>query len=206
MPWPKGRPLSPDMLAKIKAAASSRRGSFEDEFWARVDRRADDECWPWLGHVQASGYGIYSYGARNRGAHRAAWQVATGIEPTVGLTIDHECHNRDGECVGGSACLHRRCVNPAHLRETTIGVNTAAGQLSRMHCVNGHPFSEANTYIRLDNGARECRRCRADAEARRRAKTQRPSPSAPAMAGSGVAASDCSTKISDGVQSHEHPS
>lgn len=42
---------------------------------------------------------------------------------------------------------------------------------SSTHCKNGHLFDEKNTYHRLDMPrGRGCRRCRADAEARRRAR------------------------------------
>lgn len=38
---------------------------------------------------------------------------------TPGLQVDHTCHEADASCPGGVGCLHRLCVNPAHLEEVT---------------------------------------------------------------------------------------
>lgn len=40
---------------------------------------------------------------------------------------------------------------------------------SRTHCVNGHEFTEANTYLRPGRGGRSCRACWADRRAQRKA-------------------------------------
>lgn len=48
------------------------------------------------------------------------------------------------------------------------GLSPAAVNAEATHCVNGHEFTEANTYRRPDKGARCCRRCKADREAARR--------------------------------------
>lgn len=37
------------------------------------------------------------------------------------------------------------------------------------HCVNGHEFTEANTYLRPGRGGRSCRACWADRRAQRKA-------------------------------------
>lgn len=39
----------------------------------------------------------------------------------------------------------------------------------RTHCVNGHEFTEANTYLRPGRGGRSCRACWADRRAQRKA-------------------------------------
>jgi hypothetical protein len=114
------------------------------------------------------GYGWVRLDGKSQPAHRVVYKLAVGpIAP--GLQVDHTCHNEDASCPGGETCLHRRCVNPYHLEAVTNGENsrrsphTLVGRNVRAEaCVNGHPFDEANTYVRKDNGGRVCRKCRAD--------------------------------------------
>jgi hypothetical protein len=90
---------------------------------AKVDQSGGpDACWPWLGEVNYNGYGRASLLGRKRYAHSAVYELLVGPIP-VGLHIDHQCHNADPLCVGGWACLHRRCVNPAHLEPSTRSQN-----------------------------------------------------------------------------------
>lgn len=44
----------------------------------RVDRRADDECWPWLGQFNSKGYGRWYDGERKIQAHRAVYELLVG--------------------------------------------------------------------------------------------------------------------------------
>lgn len=119
-------------------------------------------CVIWTGGTGGGGYGSTSRGP----AHRVGYELLVGpVAP--GLQVDHACHNRDTSCSGGTTCLHRRCVNPYHLEPVTNGENarrsphTRTGRNIRAEvCSNGHPFDEANTYIRKDNGGRVCRACR----------------------------------------------
>ncbi len=98
----------------------------ERRFWAQVDRRGDDECWPWMGFCQKNGYGQYgTTGARL--AHRIAYQYLVGPIPK-GLVLDHLCHTRDVECADNEACVHRRCCNPAHLEPVSRRENIARGR------------------------------------------------------------------------------
>ena len=99
--------------------------------WVVVGK--DDECWPTIGNVGKNhGYGIVSqevFGVQKQiPAHRIMWELFNGpIEE--GMVIDHMCHNEayaDGTCEGG-VCLHRRCVNPAHLQMITKAENTTLG-------------------------------------------------------------------------------
>ena len=46
------------------------------------------------------------------------------------------------------------------------------GWARKTHCVNGHPFDEANTYVRA-NGERNCRRCAAERESAKRARLRK---------------------------------
>jgi len=141
-------------------------------FWAKV-RRSTNGCWRWTSRVDAQGYGQFSVSHRDtQRAYRWAYHVlvapltAKRGEPGH-LQVDHECHNRSKSCAGGPGCLHRRCVNPAHLRAVVAKTNVLAGKgraavfAKATHCLNGHEFTAANTY-RDQDGHRSCRRCRID--------------------------------------------
>lgn len=117
------------------------RSNFTDaqirEFWAKVGRVGDVECWPWLSFRTADGYGKVG----RRGAHRVAYAVTHGEIPD-GLTIDHLCRNR-------------ACCNPAHLEPVTQSVNSKRkyanpDRLYSLTCPAGHP---------REFGRRDCRRC-----------------------------------------------
>jgi hypothetical protein len=144
-------------------------------FMAKVDRRGPDDCWPWLASLH-HGYGQFNTGnragARMTGAHRISYEIHVGPVP-AGLQLDHLCHTRDTSCAGGVACLHRRCVNPAHLEPVTHRVNARRGQSRagkasrRDHCLHGHPYTAENTRTEKRTGSRTCRTCKREREARR---------------------------------------
>ncbi len=99
-------------------------------FWAKVDRRGDDECWPWLGFVSAAGYGQFRFEGVVTYAHRASHTINIGPIPE-GLTVDH---------VRARGCILRSCVNPAHLEAITQTdqILRAFGGTDTF-CANGHP-------------------------------------------------------------------
>ena len=94
-------------------------------------------------------------------AHRAMWEFMVGPIPE-GMTVEHACHTRDPSCRKGVKCLHRRCVNIAHLELLSLSENLSRQHhrnSGKTHCKNGHEFTEANTYWRADGG-RQCTDCR----------------------------------------------
>ena len=126
-------------------------------------------CWLWTGYVRPDGYaelmdekGLHNY------VHRISYRIFHGAM-TDGMEIDHLCRTR-------------HCVNPWHLEQVTGTINMLRGtspfaRNARVtHCPNGHPYDEANTYIRPEGGQRGCRACRNEArrkcDARRRMRCQ----------------------------------
>lgn len=127
----------------------------------RIDHT--EGCWYWTGPLSKDGYGL-TRSTKHRGwmrAHRRIYELLVGPIPE-GLTLDHECHNRDDTCPGGKDCFHRSCVRPDHLIPRLAGPNAVRGvrhYANATHCKHGHPFDEVNTYVDAE-GRRWCRRCR----------------------------------------------
>lgn len=121
-------------------------------FWARVDRRGADDCWPWLAGAVPGGYGRFHVDGRPVATHRFAYELACGPIPD-GLQLDHLCRNRI-------------CVNPAHLEPVTCrenvrrGIGISAVNARKTSCDHGHPLSGDNLVIVC--GRRTCRACRVE--------------------------------------------
>ena len=132
--------------------------SLEERLWPKVDQREPDECWPWLGTHTPEGYGRFVLGPGSVAqAHRVVYEQLVGSIPEE-LVIDHLCRNHE-------------CVNPAHMEPVTNrenclrGFSPLAEAARRTICINGHPYTPGNTYIRPD-GLRGCRACRTAARGR----------------------------------------
>jgi hypothetical protein len=83
--------------------------SYEKRFWAKVDRRGPDECWPWLGGTNGRGYGWFYFGDNRVKAHRIALKLA-GRDIPPGYEPDHLCNNPG-------------CQNERHIEIVTPLVN-----------------------------------------------------------------------------------
>lgn len=126
-----------------------------ESVWGKVAVGAPDACWPWQGSLDSNGYGQHWHDGRLWMVHRDAYTTRTGPIPKD-LTIDHLCFNKV-------------CCNPAHLEAVTPKENTR--RMRRvLECPSGHPYDDANTYVRKFDGAKVCRECRNAYRRKRRAE------------------------------------
>ncbi len=157
---------------------------------------APNGCWLFTGSIDKNtGYGHLSDGnGYPRLAHRLSYEAHKGPIP-AGKILDHTCHNPT-ECKGGKTCMHRRCVNPDHVKPTTQKINTSAersqqfhestgnpriitaqaiaaeNKRNRTHCKKGHEFTDDTVIKNPDGSRRRClicaRICARDSARRRR--------------------------------------
>lgn len=99
-----------------------RRPTLQERFIARVDRRGDDECWPWTGPTNRGGYGRMLWiDGRQHGAHRIAFELAFGWTLESGVV----CHS----------CDNPICCNPHHLWLGTVADNNKDRAIKGRSCV-----------------------------------------------------------------------
>ena len=139
-------------------------GTLAERYWAKVEKRGDDECWGWKAATDGHGYGRIQHTVGNPriiSASQASWEVYHGPIPS-GKVVMHTCDNPP-------------CSNPAHLRLGSMQDNTrdmmAKGRNRNQytgvtHCIRGHEFTPENTYTL--GGARVCRECETGQIRRRR--------------------------------------
>jgi hypothetical protein len=144
--------------------------SLKSRLDAHVSVDPTSGCWHWTGSINKGGYGKIRVESRSQLAHRISFILSGKILPE-GKILDHTCHKPDGSCPGGSACLHRRCINPDHLEPVTHldnaqrglggsigGVASGKTKKAITHCPQGHPYSGENLYT-SSNGHRRCKEC-----------------------------------------------
>jgi len=135
----------------------------KDRFWAKVDKRGPDECWPWTS-ITSKGYGVIYVNPRKRRASQVSWEIANGRPFPDDM---HACHT----------CDNPICVNPAHIFPGTRSDNLSdASRKGRMkhhsraiwtHCSRGHEFTPEHTIV-TKHGHRQCRECKRMHNAKRR--------------------------------------
>ena len=149
-----------------------------ERFWRKITIDTGSGCWVWMGARNSGGYGSIGWNGRVRGAHRLVYEILAGAIPD-GLTIDH---------VAARGCIHKTCVNPAHLEPVTAAENnrrqwdvrgrapevqpksweqafvidgeTITRRPFRTHCPRGHELTEANTYVSLLKTGAVSRQCK----------------------------------------------
>lgn len=94
-------------------------GDDEARWWSYVDRRADDECWPWKGSIDDQGYGRFG----PKPAHTWGYKRFAGPVPP-GWQVDH---------VKANGCTLRHCVNfLRHLEPVTSRENCLRGERTKL--------------------------------------------------------------------------
>jgi hypothetical protein len=108
----KGRKKSPEHIAKISASITGvplsnnhrrriseslkgkprpRKTSFEDRFWARVEKT--EGCWIWTGSLfSGSQYGQVKQNGKTKQVHRVSWELHFGPIPES-MCVCHKCDN-----------------------------------------------------------------------------------------------------------------
>lgn len=133
----------------------------EQRLWARVQRGAPDDCWPWRGAL-SNGYGRLRIPGGSVQAHRLAYELLVGPIP-ADRELDHLCRNTV-------------CCNPAHLEPVTKaenilrGYGMAARWARRTHCERGHPLEGPEADVHMHGNTRVCRACTRARYAERKAK------------------------------------
>lgn len=130
-----------------------------ESFWSKVDKTSSpDGCWLWHGTIEKQGYGVVKIRGAQLRVHRIAYLLSYGEMPDD-LTIDH---------VRDRGCVHKNCVNPAHLEAVPMGINTLrADTVSGINkrktvCVRGHDLVGENLGIHHGKTGtrRYCKACR----------------------------------------------
>lgn len=126
-------------------------------FDARILIDQSTGCWNWVGPRLSNGYGSCHIEGIKTTAHRAQFWLFNGkIER--GHEIHHKCHNPS-------------CVNLDHLESLSIFAHSrVSAKAMQTHCVHGHEFSLENTYYKVSNNTRVCRKCAAIRQRENRSK------------------------------------
>lgn len=79
-----------------------------EAFWTCVTKTST--CWLWSGQTWENGYGRFSYGGKNWGAHKFSYELFSGEKVSEDRIMRHKCDVP-------------LCVNPKHLETGTYQDN-----------------------------------------------------------------------------------
>lgn len=105
------------------------------------------QCWNWIGGKCFGGYGVIRIDNQQIGVHIFFYEYFKGKLPENQVP-DYICSNKG-------------CINPDHLEAVTQSENVRRShqRFPKTHCINGHPYTDKNTYKVLKSGYRKCRIC-----------------------------------------------
>lgn len=137
-----------------------------EKFLARVEQRGPAQCWWWSGAIEPRGYPRFKLaGGRQVAVARFAWEIVYLRGPIpAGFIITRAEHDWD-PCPDPKVCVHRMCLNPAHMRlawKPALDAERMRAMVSqpRVHCRRNHPLTDDNVvWLNRSKNKRMCRIC-----------------------------------------------
>jgi len=106
-------------------------------FWAKIDKRGPDECWPWLASMIGGIAPSFKLNGRTTLALRVMWELVSGEE------IPHRQVRR--------TCGNSRCVSPYHL-SSGLGDDLVMCRVAEVVAVDVSDVELARFWGRVDKG------------------------------------------------------
>ena len=97
---------------------AGRPANTPEVLWSKVDVRGEQECWPWKGTKEKSGYGRTWINDVGYYAHRVIFNLANPGQIELKAPA-----NKRATGFLMHICDNRICCNPAHLRVASIKAN-----------------------------------------------------------------------------------
>lgn len=121
------------------------KGTLEERFWSKVDKRGPDDCWPWTAGASRSGRREVYYGSLSEGAFRGRTWRANRLALIL-KTAPVDCPRDPDESFvdwvrranrvyadmeAAHTCDFSLCCNGAHLEWQDHGTNVSAQRRRR---------------------------------------------------------------------------
>lgn len=127
--------------------------------------RTEEGCLLWLGAISPdTGYSRIGHEGGTLLGHRLVFALACReLEP--GEHVDHTCHSESPQCSGTKVCLHRRCLEPAHLEAVSQAENNRRARARvvkvatrRTNAESGLCRNELHPWVPENIGTRQTKR------------------------------------------------